>query len=217
MPRDTIVYVDGFNLYYGLVRNTAHKWLDLEALCARVLPAEHHRVTRIKYFTAMVAPRPDDPQKATRQQLYLRALRTIPIVEIIYGHFLVHRVRLPLVNPTPTGPRTVEVLRAEEKGSDVNIATHLLCDAFDRAFEAAVVVSNDSDLVLPISVVRNKFGLIVGVLNPHPGVPAVQLRRTATFVKPIRRGVASVAQFPRLLRDAKGRFERPPQWTGGMS
>ncbi len=137
MPRNTFVYVDGFNLYYGLVKNTPQKWLDLQDLCRRVLPAEHHTVTKIKYFTAMVSPRPEDPQQATRQQLYLRALATTPIVEVILGHFLVHPVRLPLANPPASGPKTVEVLRAEEKGSDVNIATHLLCDSCKGLIECA--------------------------------------------------------------------------------
>jgi len=213
MPRNTIVYVDGFNLYYGLVKGTPYKWLDLEALCRRVLPLEHHRVIKIKYFTALVTPRPDDPQTAIRQQLYLRALRTSPIIEIILGHFLVHPVRLPLAIPPATGQRTVEVLRSEEKGSDVNIASHLLCDAFDNAFEAAVLISNDSDLVLPIQIVREKFGRVVGVLNPHPEADAVQLKHTATFIKPIRAAAAKFSQFPRFLTDSHGRFERPAKWT----
>lgn len=46
----TIVYVDGFNLYYGCLKGTAHKWLDLAQLCRHVLP--RNEVTRIKYFRA---------------------------------------------------------------------------------------------------------------------------------------------------------------------
>jgi hypothetical protein len=89
----------------------------------------------------------------------------------------------------------------------------LLCDAFDDAFEAAVVVSNDSDLVLPIKIVREKSGKVAGVLNPHPEANAVQLKHTATFIKPIRQSAAKFSQFPRFLTDGHGRFERPAKWT----
>ena len=57
-----------------------------------------------------------------------------------------------------TGPRTVEILDTEEKGSDVNLASHLLLDGFDDEYEMAVVVSNDSDLELPIRMVRTRLG-----------------------------------------------------------
>jgi len=212
MARKTIVYIDGFNLYYGCLKGTPHKWLDLQAFCSLLLAPQYHDIIEIKYFTAPVSARPDDPKQPQRQQLYLRALGTTPIVQTFMGHFLVQRVRLPLVSPPASGPRTVEVLKAEEKGSDVNLATHLLCDAYEQRFEAAVVVSNDSDLVEPISVVRHRLGLVVGVLNPHPEKPAVQLAATATFMKPIRKGAAKHAQFPRFLTDSNGRFERPGDW-----
>src|SRR5918999_4283879 len=66
----TIVYFDGFNLYYGALKGTAYKWLDLAALWRRLLPNDE--VVAIRYFTALVAARPDDPQQPQRQQAYLR-------------------------------------------------------------------------------------------------------------------------------------------------
>ena len=72
----TLVYVDAFNLYYGAVKDTAYKWLDLQALCRVMLPK--NTVAGIKYFTARVHPRPHDPGQPTRQQVYLRALQTLP-------------------------------------------------------------------------------------------------------------------------------------------
>lgn len=76
----TIAYVDGFNLYYGALRGSPHKWLDLEALSRRLLPKDEIRLVR--YFTARITARPDDPQQAQRQETYLRALRTLPGVQI---------------------------------------------------------------------------------------------------------------------------------------
>src|SRR5947208_16760199 len=67
--------------------------------------------------------------------------------------------------------RTVEVIRTEEKGSDVNLATMLLVDSFAEEFELAVVISNDSDLAMPIEVVR-QMGFDVGILNPAYTGPA---------------------------------------------
>ncbi len=116
------VYVDGFNLYYGCLKGTPYRWLDLAQLCQVLLPS--HQIHRIRYFTARLQPRAEDPQQPRRQLIYLRALRTIPNLSIHYGHFLSHVVRLPLAQPPAEGPRTVEVVRTEEKGTDVNLATY---------------------------------------------------------------------------------------------
>ena len=37
-PPSTHVYIDGFNLYYGALKGTPYKWLDLEALCRKLMP-----------------------------------------------------------------------------------------------------------------------------------------------------------------------------------
>jgi hypothetical protein len=74
---------------------------------------------------------------------------------------------MPLA-PVPGRPQQyVRVIKTEEKGSDVNLATHLLHDAHRGKFEVAVIVSNDSDLLEPIKIVREELVLKVGILNPH--------------------------------------------------
>ncbi len=207
MPlKKTIIYVDGFNLYYGCLKGTAYRWLNILQLCQRLLPT--HDVRQIKYFTALVSPRPSNPDQATRQQTYLRALQTIPNLEIIYGHFLSHEIMMPLAPPR-TG--YVKVIKTEEKGSDVNIAVHLVSDAFRNAFEAAVVVSNDSDLLTPIKFVKEELGKLVGILNPQKH-PSTVLTANAHFVKNIRTNVLMNSQFPAALADAKGIFTKPPSW-----
>jgi len=206
----TIVYIDGFNLYYGAVKGTPYKWLDVLALCRFLLPK--NQIVQIKYFTALVSARPHDPDQPNRQLLFLRALRTLPNLEIIYGHFLEHVVSMPLANPAPGGPKRVRVIKTEEKGSDVNIAAHLVNDGYKRRYEVAVLISNDSDLVEPVRIVRNELKFPVGVLNPIPDKPSHELRKYATFVKPIRQGVLSASQFPSTLKDANGTFYKPPPW-----
>jgi len=66
-------YIDGFNFYYGCVKGTPYKWLDLSKLCHLLLP-KGFQLSRIRYFTARVAGLPGNPDASTRQNIYLRAL-----------------------------------------------------------------------------------------------------------------------------------------------
>jgi hypothetical protein len=106
----------------------------------------------------LVSARPNDPDQPTRQQLYLRALRTVPGVSVHLGHFLSHEVTMALAVGPGQRQQYVRVIKTKEKGSDVNLATHLLHDAHMGRFEVAVVVSNDSDLLEPIKIVREQLG-----------------------------------------------------------
>jgi hypothetical protein len=188
----TNVYVDGFNLYYRAVRGTPYKWLDLRQLCTLILP--NNTIHRIRYFTAIVQDQ-GDPQQRIRQQTYLRALRTIPGLTVHLGQFMTHATRLALVHPVPGGSRFAEVWRTEEKGSDVNLATYLLMDGVEGDYEVAVVLSNDSDLELPVRMVKEKLRRPVGILTPK-GSPAATLRKVATFVRDIRPGVLQITKPP---------------------
>ena len=206
---DTIVYVDGFNLYYGAVRNTPYKWLNIQTLCHLLLP--QHNIVKIKYYTAKVSARPGDPGQPVRQQTFLRALKTIPNLDIIYGQFLQSKVSMPVANPQPGAPKFVTVVKTEEKGSDVNIASHMIHDGHLGLYDTAVIVSNDSDLVEPVKIVRYELGKAVGMLNPH-NRPSYSLRQYVTFIKKIRKGVLRQSQFPVQLTDALGSFHKPSTW-----
>jgi len=206
----TWVYVDGFNLYYGAVKDTPYKWLNIRRLCELLLP--NHSIQRIKYFTARVSARADDPDKPTRQQIYFRALKTIPGLDIIYGSFLSHEVMMPLAELPTRGSRFVKVIRTEEKGSDVNIATHLVHDAYQTSFESAILIPNDSDLQEPVRIVQEELGLEVGILNPHRQTASRVLARHAAFIKQIRAGALRASQFSTTLRDKKGEFRKPRVW-----
>jgi hypothetical protein len=209
VPVKTFVYVDAFNLYFGCCRGTPFKWLDISKLCGFLLPG--HTVERIKYFTARIHPRPGDPGQPMRQLMYLRALQTLPSIEIYFGHFLTHPTFMPLVHPSPGQNSYAEVFKTEEKGSDVNLATHLIHDAHLNRFEQAVVISGDSDLGCPVQIVIQELHKPVGVLNPQKQ-DCVVLLKQATFYKRIRKGVLSASQFPLSLTDAQGTFSKPPTW-----
>ncbi len=201
------VYVDGFNLYYGAVKGSPFKWLNIGALCQRMLPND--AIQSIECFTAIVSARPGDPGVPVRQQMYLRALRTIPNLTIVYGHFLTHSSRMVLTGTNPA--QKVWVNKTEEKGSDVNIATHLLRDAFKGAFEVAAILTNDSDLLEPVRIVWQELKLPVGILNPHQHHSAA-LRSQATFMKRIRQSDVAACQFPTVMKDAKVQFHKPAVW-----
>ncbi len=205
----TTVYIDGFNLYYGALRGTSYKWLDPMALCRVMIPT--NQVTKIKYFTARVSPRPSDPDQPNRQNIYLRALRTIPGLEIYFGHFLSHVVSMPLANPGPGQSPFVKVIKTEEKGSDVNLATQLLVDAWSGAFDCAVIISGDSDLKSPVQVTMDRFHKAVGILNPQK-IECKELHAIARFYKHIRPSAIQSSQFPAMLTDGIGNFNKPPSW-----
>ena len=170
-----------------------------------------HDISQIRYFTAEVTSRRGDQTQSQRQQVYLRALKTIPNLTIHYGHFLPVKKRRPLAEPPVSGSRYVEVLDTEEKGSDVNLATHLLLDGFEDEYDLAVVISNDSDLELPVRKVRTRLGKQIGVFDPSKRT-SLQLQRAASWYRRIRKGPLSASLFPDNLSDAKGTIGKPKSW-----
>jgi hypothetical protein len=80
------------------------------------------------------------------------------------------------------GPQMLQVIKTEEKGSDVALGALLVHHGHQRRYEAAIVISNDSDLVLPIKIVTEELHLPVGILNPHKNF-AVELTKVASFKK----------------------------------
>jgi len=206
----TCVYIDGYNLYYGALKGTAHRWLDLEALCRALLPRDD--LVRVRYFTARVAGR-DDPQTPARQDAYLRALATLPLVTIHEGHFLTSVKRMRLAHPPPGGPATVEVIKTEEKGSDVNLASYLLRDGFRGEYDTAAVISNDSDLAEPIRMVQSELGLQVGILSPRKQLSVTLQKTNPAFHRRINRSHVAVSQLPDPVTDSAGRLiVKPPGW-----
>ena len=207
----TNVYIDGFNLYYRALKDTPYGWIDLSKLCQTLVPS--HQVNRIRYFTALVQPRPGNPRQSIRQLTYIRALETLPSLTVHLGQFRTDRKRRPLASPTSGTGRIVEILDTEEKGSDVNLATYLVVDGYERDYEQAVIISNDSDLAFPIAVVRERLGFPVGIVNPDPEARTHrELKEAATFERRIRENALRACQFPATLRDAHGTITKPDAW-----
>lgn len=208
-------YVDGFNLYYGIRKHPSCKWLDVNALITAYLePGDS--LEGVDYFTARVRGTPLDPGAPTRQQMYLRALQTLPNFNVHFGRFAKWERWMPLASPigqlTPAATSAL-VIKVEEKGSDVALGARLIADCYEGRFDVALVVSNDTDLCPPIEIVRSK-GLAVGILNPQDGFGAKSLRSLASFYKEVRHSVLLTCQLPNPVIDARGRVIPKPVGPG---
>jgi hypothetical protein len=182
------------------------RWLDVRGLIEDSFSAEWQSkgavLERVVYCTAGVSGT-RDPSSPKDQNVYIRALRAHGSVDVIeYGNFVSRVKHAPLATKSPSGapelvkPKwpvkvqhvtsgarhpddvfMVSYLRLEEKGSDVNVATHMLLDILQGDAEAVVVVSNDSDLKLPVREARERVP--VGMINPGGGQIAGGLKGDA--------------------------------------
>ncbi len=143
----TVVYIDGFNLYFGLKSKgwNRYYWLNLVKLSESLLKPDQ-QLEGTKYFTSQVTTPTD---KRIRQRTYIEALETLNDIDIIYGKFQTNDVtcwNCGFVMPRPS-----------EKMTDVNIAIQMLNDAFLDVFDTAILISGDSDLSAAISSIRSAF------------------------------------------------------------
>jgi hypothetical protein len=216
------------------------RWLDLRSLATGVVSRQSRwpgaRVERVVYCTARVSG--DDGSMRWRdQEVYLRALRAAGAVDHIeFGTYVNRIVHAPLAVKGPTGipvlatagwpvqvqdgdgrPVTearfmVSVAKREEKGSDVNVATHLLLDVLQHRVEAALVVSNDGDLGYPLRRVRSLVP--VGLINPGASQPTGALLGARNdgvgshWWYRLTRDDLTTAQLPAVL----GKIRRPDGW-----
>jgi len=207
-PPRTIVYVDGFNFYYGALKGTCYKWLDLERFFRLLRPGDD--IQRIRYFTAMV-----DGSHRPNQETYLKALATAPLVKPVLGHFKRKRVKCTHSLCSYPGDRFFET--REEKHTDVNIAVYMLDDAYQGACDQIILVSGDSDLVPAVKVIRSRFPLkriFVYVPAQHPTRGfAAELRSVAHKHNTIPMNLLKHAQFPDPVHDGRGvLLHKPTSW-----
>jgi hypothetical protein len=203
------VYVDGFNLYYRALKGGPHKWLNLVALAGRLAPPGA-TIDLVRYFTARVSARAGDPDAPRRQQILFSALLTLPNIRFHYGSFLAKTVWRPLVsNPK----KFVEIHDTEEKGSDVNLAAHLINDAWHGRYDVALVLSQDSDLIEPIKMARSDVGKSVGLIWLDGGKPSKYLADAASYVKHLSKSDLVAAQFPNpVIRQDCHEIHKPSGW-----
>jgi hypothetical protein len=203
-----IVYVDGFNLYYGSVKGTLHKWLDLQRFFELLRNGDD--VLQINYFTAMV-------RGATlpNQQVYLQALATLPKVNVVLGKHKTKRATCAVTACTHTGAK--KFFTWEEKRTDVNIAVKMMDDAYQDACDTFVLVSGDSDLAPPLYSIKNSFPakeivVYVPARDAHRGA-ATEIRTAADRHATLPQVLIQRSQFATTIPDgAGGTLTKPASW-----
>ena len=216
--KKTRVYIDGYNLYYGLLKGTPWKWLDLVSFSQELL-GEGHQIVRVNYFTAPVKTYPHDEPAIERQNVYLQALSTFPDVKTILGFYAKNKAMLPVREqacracPTPEDGM-IRVVKLEEKRSDVNIAVAMLLDAAKTDTDCFALITGDSDQVGAIEALRYDYGKKVLVFNPHLSF-SEHLKRASSYYKNIPRDMPSRHQLPDSIPiGTKGNLIcRPAAWS----
>ena len=199
-PKRVAVYIDGFNLYYGLKDKgwKRYYWLNVSELATRLVrPGE--QVVQVHYFTARVRP------TSSKQSSYLEALGTVPDIKIHYGKFLKKTRKCPAcahVHPIH-----------EEKMTDVNIALALVLDAEDDIYDRAILISADSDLTRPISTVHQRCPSKEVFVAFPPKRSSNGLKGVAKNSFHINRQHVSQSQLPQTLVTNSGHtVTQPPDW-----
>lgn len=216
----TIVYVDGYNLYYGLLRRSPYKWLDLYRLFQEFVLDSTADVLEVRYYTSPVLGRmSDDPLSPQRQRQYLQALRKMHPnrVSIIEGRIIAESPMARLVSPIAEAPEItrVRVHSFSEKKTDVNIATDLLVGAWTNAYEQAVICSNDTDLEGAIRAVKShhptlKLGLVAPIPSHDVRKIAADLKQHVDWAKVLSPFHLERAQLPEKI--AGTTIRKPPVW-----
>ena len=200
--KKVIVYVDGFNLYYGLkhINDGKFKWLDLSALSRGFVSRHQSDIVVTKYFTALIKGNEDS---RFRQRTYLQALQNnCTDLEFYYGFFLSKKRYCDHCGQSS--------FSYEEKKTDVNIACQLMEDAVNGRFDVAYVVSGDSDLVPPIEMVTNKGKLVIVAFPPNRKSKALERVASGTFN--INANHLRKSQLPTIIQTSKGTIIKPHPW-----
>ncbi|MGS0621230.1 NYN domain-containing protein [Xanthomonas oryzae] len=232
IAKATAVYIDGYNLYYGRIRGTAYKWLDVVALFDRLLHDQDPstELLHVRYFTAPVLGRFATHKHASEiaQRRYLCALEhTHPqrFTTTLGKHSLDKGgTRLPeFVSGQPYDrTRRVLVWKLEEKQTDVNLALAMYRDAASARYQQLVVCSNDSDIEPVLAAIREDFPTIVlGVVTPRrPPVEGEADRRVSVSLSSradwtrqyILDDELAAAQLPTRVRKPGKPIDKPGHW-----
>lgn len=199
-----VTYVDGFNLYFGMRSKgwQRYYWLDVRGLAQNLLRPSQ-QLMNTKYFTARISGPPD---KTKRQGTYIEALDTLPNLSVVYGKYQSNPRTCPYCGRIEHIP--------SEKMTDVNIAVELMTDAFQDAFDTALLISADSDLSGPVAAVRRLFAAKRVVVAFPPGRYSTQLDGLSSASIHIGRATLAKSQLPATVTKPNGFvLARPSRWT----
>jgi uncharacterized LabA/DUF88 family protein len=196
------VYIDGFNLYFGMrAAGFDHcKWLDVYALSV-MLKNDDHNLNVVKYFTARVS---DTTSKGKRQSVYIDALMTTP-VQFVYGQYRPEEIECYECFNTFT--------HSKEKMTDVNIATHMIVDAYKDEYDVALLISGDSDLVPPVKAIKELFPNKEILVAFPPLRESNELRKCADSVFVIGKKKIEQCLLPNEVENKYAfKIKKPKEW-----
>lgn len=222
--KNVYVYVDGFNLYYGCLQGSPHRWLDIHKLAQNIMAnTEDAVIKKVHYFTAKVVDYSNDGI-TTRQGFYLKALETIPQVEIHYGKFKLRKKKVYVKPPLQIQlehPLTRSIFVAskgviegdcyEEKGTDVNLATRLLIDSYNSDMDIALIISNDTDYKSALYHVKKVRGKrVIVVSSKLDQLPDQELRKVSNnSSRKITENLLRASLFPDVVTPS---ISKPRTW-----
>ncbi len=221
-------YIDALNLYYGALRHTPYRWLDIKAFCGALLREKAHFniktpgnleigdskciISGIKIFTAPLKELPWDRDAPKRQKLYYTALAAHNpdgLIKVVNGKFKTNKV---IAHDAAHTRQKHRVFRPEEKGSDVNLALHMLNDAVDDVYDCAIMVSNDTDLLEALTMVHEREKVIGAAFPVAEGRRVVEsLKESADFYLKICPKMLAASQLPDIVCRKKGNPLRKPE------
>lgn len=233
MVRKTAAYIDGYNLYYGCLRGTSFKWLDVVALFERLLHAQDPAATleQVRYFTAPALGRfaTHGDASVLAQQDYHRALQSLypGRLTMTFGNHSIDRSGTWLPEYVAGQPynrqRRVQVWKIEEKQTDVNLALSMYRDAASGSYRQLVVCTNDSDLAPALQAIREDFpAMRLGVVTPRRPpldarpplrtVSAVLGERADWTIRQLLDADLAATQLPERVRTLKRPVRKPAHW-----
>lgn len=238
-PLRTRIYIDGYNFYYGCLRGTPHKWLDLLPLFENhILPSALVKdgdgqirqsvllpTPSIKFFTAKiiesVARATDSVSSQARYHTALRKLYDGRI-ELVEGYYAVNKMKVKVVdadepNRPPRECQEVQAWKVEEKQSDVDLALQVYHDAFTGQIDHAVIVTNDTDIAPALAMIRAHTQVLMGVVVPttdHTRPPNTDLVKLAHWTRRhINASELAACQLPRVIPGKRPTI-KPDSWYG---
>jgi uncharacterized LabA/DUF88 family protein len=216
----TIAYIDGYNLYYGLLRKSQYKWLDVYALFRDQALNQSSDLVEVRYYTAPILGKmSDDLESPIRQRRYLQALRKMhPIgLTLIEGRIVASTPFQRLIRPIPEAPhlQKVQVLDFNEKKTDVNIASNMINGAWLKTYDQAVLCSNDSDLEGALRSIKEhhphiRIGLVAPISGDDPRKISSDLARFSDWKKILSTTHLSRSQLPDRIPSSH--LAKPTAW-----
>ncbi len=223
--KKTIAYVDGFNLFYGALKGTKYKWLNLHKAISTRLGTDFNLVS-LKYFTAKVKPTAKDADIHKRQHAYIRALKSTQLnFSVTFGKYKERILTRPIapINEWPKEypisqddysklPPYVTISSREEKGSDVNLAIQIVRDSAVNECDCICLVSNDSDMSGALKIAKNEFGKQIVLMTPwkyRKSTPH-ELKQHTNLVKVLNEKTLAASQLPDSIPNTP--ITKPLQW-----